>query len=99
MEGLLGIFSQHQVDLASIYGPFKEYPSFDEIIKVEYDRWMTTDEKQKEKLLKLLQQKQGQLSIDDWIVAMTSWGIPVDTIEQISGILKPDKIYYIIAEI
>jgi hypothetical protein len=34
----------HKVDLEGIYGAFKEYRSFDDIIRVEYDRWRNTDE-------------------------------------------------------
>ena len=29
--------------------------------------------------------------MDDWILAMTSWGIPVDTIAKISGKAPPGK--------
>ena len=39
MEGFLKIFEQHKSDLEGIYGKFPEYKSFDEIIKVEYERW------------------------------------------------------------
>lgn len=46
---------------------------------MEYDRWILTDSAQKTKLDKLLK-KSKNLSIDDWIVAMTSWGIPADAI-------------------
>jgi alanyl-tRNA synthetase len=35
-----------------------------------------------EKLLK--QRKNGILTIDDWIIAMQSWGIPADSISEIS---------------
>jgi len=43
MEGFLNIFEQHKLDLEGIYGKFAEYKSFNEIIKVEYERWTTTD--------------------------------------------------------
>ena len=35
--------------------------------------------------------------MDDWILAMTSWGIPVDTIAKISGTPAPGNLYYEIA--
>jgi hypothetical protein len=35
--------------------------------------------------------------MDDWILAMTSWGIPVDTIAKISGKPAPGNLYYEIA--
>jgi len=46
MNGLLEIFENHKKDLEGIYGKFPEYKSFDEIIKVEYDRWLHTDDAQ-----------------------------------------------------
>jgi alanyl-tRNA synthetase len=46
MKGLLEIFENHKKDLEGIYGVFPEYKSFDEIIKVEYERWLTTDDAQ-----------------------------------------------------
>ena len=98
MEGFLKMFEFHKEDLKGIYGEFKEYKSFDEIIQVEFDRWKNTDEVQKKNLEKLIKQKKGVLSIDDWIVAMQSWGIPADRISQISGVAVPGNLYYEIAQ-
>lgn len=36
--------------------------------------------------------------MDDWIVAMQSWGIPADSIAQISGLPVPLDLYYEIAQ-
>jgi alanyl-tRNA synthetase len=44
MDGFLEIFEAHKIDLEGIYGKFPEYRSFGEIIKVEYDRWIHTDD-------------------------------------------------------
>lgn len=44
LEGFLEIFEAHKTDLMGIYGKFKEYKSFGEIIKVEYERWLHTDD-------------------------------------------------------
>jgi len=44
MEGFLEIFEHHKKDLEGIYGEFKDYKSFGDIIKVEYDKWRFTDE-------------------------------------------------------
>lgn len=38
--------------------------------------------------------KNKKLSIDDWIVAMQSWGIPADAISQITKLPIPDNLYY-----
>ena len=44
LEGFLEIFEAHKTDLMGIYGKFNEYTSFGEIIKVEYERWLHTDD-------------------------------------------------------
>lgn len=70
MEGFLKIFEYHKKDLEGIYGVFPEYKSFDEIIQVEYDRWKNSDEESVKKLDKIIKQRKGKLTIDDWIVCM-----------------------------
>lgn len=54
MDGFLQIFEMHKKDLLGIYGEFAEYKSFNDIIKVERERWLSTDEVQKKNLEKLL---------------------------------------------
>lgn len=54
MEDFYKIFDYHKKDLHGIYGDFSEYKSFNDIIKVEFDRWRETDEAQKKNLEKLL---------------------------------------------
>jgi alanyl-tRNA synthetase len=44
MENLLKLFQMHKLDLEGIFGKFPEYKSFDEIIKVEHERWLNTDD-------------------------------------------------------
>lgn len=97
VEGLLQLFHEHTKDLEGIYGKFHEYKSFNEIIMVELERWKTTDEAQKKNLEKLLKQRKGKLTIEDWVVAMQSWGIPADNIADISGQPVPGNLYYEIA--
>ena len=70
MEGFLEIFENHKKDLAGIYGEFPEYKSFGMIIGVEYDRWKNSDDESVKKLNKVIQQRKGKLTIDDWIVCM-----------------------------
>lgn len=45
-DGLIEIFEKHKEDLKGIYGEFPPYPSFRDIIKVEHDRWLNTDDVQ-----------------------------------------------------
>ena len=98
MDGLVELFQMHKLDLEGIYGKFKEYKSFRSIIEVEYERWIQTDKDQKDKLTKLLSKnKNKELSIDDWIIAITSWGIPADRVHELSGLPIPGDLYYQIA--
>lgn len=102
ISGFLDLFNYEKKDIAELYGEFPEYKSFDEILKMEYERWLTTDVSQKQKLEKIIKKnkdkKNGQaLSIDDWILAITTYGIPADTISEISGQPIPGNLYYEIA--
>lgn len=99
MEDFLQVFEMHKKDLEGIFGPFAEYKSFDDIIKVEFARWKSTDEVQQKNLEKLMKtRKTGVLTIDDWIVAMQSWGIPADKIAEVSKQPVPGNLYYEIAQ-
>lgn len=96
LDGLLELFEMQKKDLEPLYGEFQPYKSFNEIIKLEYDKWLNTDTLQRDRLERQLK-KQPKLSIDDWIVAMTSWGIPADVISQVSKQPIPGNLYYEIA--
>jgi alanyl-tRNA synthetase len=101
MDGFLQIFAHHKEDLATIYGPFKEYKSFRPIIELEYERWLNTDAAQTEKLQKLLKKKGGgkdaKLTLDDWILCVSAWGVPADQVAKITGQAVPLNLYYEIA--
>ena len=97
VDGLIQIFESHKTELAKLYGPFKPYPSFRPIIEEEYKRWKTTDDAQVKQLQRKLKQTKGVLSLNDWIVAIQSWGMPADKIAQATGIPVPNNLYYTIA--
>ena len=97
MEGFLKIFEEHKKDLMGVYGEFPDYQSFGDIIKVEYERWMTTDDAQTLNLEKLLKKRKNKLTIDDWIMAMQAWGIPADKISEVAKTPTPGNLYYEIA--
>ena len=40
----------HKKDLELLYGPFPEYKSFGDIIKIEHERWSSTEDGQKKKI-------------------------------------------------
>ena len=98
IEGLLKLFEYHKTDLAELYGQFSEYKSFADIIKIEHERWASTETAQKKKLQQLIAKNKGKLSLDNWIMAMQSWGIPADLISQVSKEAVPDNLYATIAE-
>jgi alanyl-tRNA synthetase len=98
IDGLLKLFECHKLDLAELYGHFAEYKSFADIIKIEHERWASTETAQKKKLEQLITKNKGVLSLDNWIMAMQSWGIPADLIAQVSKTAVPDNLYATIAE-
>ena len=98
LPALLQLFEAHKTDLSTIYGPFSEYKSFAPIITLEYERWLTTDKEQKEKVDKLLKKRKGKLELDDWILAVQSYGMPAETVAHITGLTIPGNLHYSIAE-
>ena len=98
LSALLQLFEAHKVDLCAIYGPFESYKSFEPIIRLEFERWLTTDKEQKEKVDKLLKKRKGRLELDDWILAVQSYGMPAETVSAITGLQVPGNLHYTIAE-
>lgn len=99
IDGLMKLFDLHRFKLGKLYGTFPEHKSCRKIIEVEYERWKSTDEVQKESLKKLFKKNNGVLSLNDWIIAVTSWGIPADRVAQITEKPIPPDLYYAIAAI
>lgn len=60
---------------------------------MEYERWSNTESGHKKKLEQLLSKSKGKLTLDQWIMAMESWGIPADAIAEISKCSPPDNLY------
>ena len=97
-DDYLGLFECHRRDMEKLYGKMETYSSFNEIMTLEYDRWKNSDGTQKSKLKKLLSKRKGKLRQEDWLTAVTSWGLPPDTISELSKTPIPDNLYYIISE-
>jgi alanyl-tRNA synthetase len=97
IDGIVELFHYHVKDLEGIFGEFKINPNIKEVIALEFEKWKSTDKEQKEKLEKLIK-KRGTLTIDDWILAMQSWGIPADRISELTGTPIPGNLYYIISQ-
>lgn len=92
MEGFLKLFEMHQIDLEKLYGPFPEYKSFGSIIQIEFDKWDSTDKAQQKKIVDIFNKKKT-LTLNDWIVAIESWGMSPDSIAEATGLLQPDNLY------
>ena len=97
MNGLLELFEVHKTDLAKIFGPFPEYKSFGEIIKIEYERWHTTEGGQRKKVEAIVSKKKGKLTLNDWIDIMSTHGTPADLIAQVANTEIPGNLYNEIA--
>lgn len=97
LQGILELYKQHRTDLAALYGEFREYSSFDSIITLEYNRWTTTDDKQKQLLTALLKKRKNKLTIDDWIMCVTSYGLPAELVAKESKSDIPGNLWYEIA--
>ena len=94
---MMEIIEGHCKDMEGIYGKIELNPKLADIIEIEYERWKTTDKDQKQKLDKLAKKK-GGLTLDDWIVAIQSYGIPADRIAEFTGKPVPGNLYYEIAQ-
>ena len=46
-DGFLELFKKHEEDLEELYGKFNPHSSFENIIKLEYKRYTTTENEQK----------------------------------------------------
>ena len=91
------IIDCHIKDLEGIYGKIEKNPKLKDILSKELERWLTTDKEQKTKLDKLIKKK-GGMTIDDWIIAIQSYGIPADRISEVSNLPIPGNLYYEIAQ-
>lgn len=98
IDGLVELMLSHTKDLEGIFGKFTMTTNLKDIILLEYEKWLATDDSQKDQLTKLIKKKKNVLTIDDWILAMQSWGIPADTISEISKIPIPGNLYYEISQ-
>ena len=101
LNEMCDLMELHKDDLERIYGKghFKPNESIRKVLELEIEKWETTDKNQKELLTKLLAKRKNKLTLDDWILAMQSWGIPADRISEISGTSIPGNLYYRISEL
>jgi alanyl-tRNA synthetase len=96
LEGLDELLNLHRAQLKSICGSFDNNSSLNKIVEAEYNRWLSTEEEHKKQIAKL--QSKGQLSASDWIIAVSSWGIVPERIEQVTGQAAPANLHQLISE-
>jgi hypothetical protein len=58
---------------------------------------LNSDEESVKKLDKIIKQRKGKLTLEDWIVCMQSHGIPADKISEVVKTPIPQNLYYEIA--
>lgn len=98
MDGLIKLFDLHREDLSRIYGPFQPYPSFRDIIEIEYQRWSTSEETARKQLASIMAKRKNVLGVDDWITAIISFGLDADTISEITKLPVPSSLFLRLAE-
>ena len=96
LEGLEEIFNLHRSQLRSICGSFDNNSSLNKIVEIEYNRWLSTKEQHNKQIAKL--QHKAKLSASDWVIAVSSWGIPPERITQVTGQVAPANLYQLISE-
>ncbi len=95
VQGILDICACHQKDLATIYGEFPPYSSFPAIIEREYNLYKSHDVEQRKQLDRIVAKTGAKgLSLDDWILCVTTFGIPDDYIQQVTGQTVPQNLWY-----
>lgn len=96
LEGLKELLDLHREQLTKIYGEFNENSSINKIVETEYGRWLSTEEQHKKQMVKLL--KKGKLTVADWTLAVSSWGMSPEKITQATNQTPPANLYQLISE-
>eukprot|EP00477_Mikrocytos_mackini_P000567 GAHX01000605.1.p1 GENE.GAHX01000605.1~~GAHX01000605.1.p1 ORF type:complete len:992 (-),score=193.88 GAHX01000605.1:1573-4548(-) len=92
---VMEIFRAVIVDLKGILNDISIEDEYQHILDIEYQRWAVTDVKQTAQLKKF---KNKKLSMEDWVVAVSSWGISPDKIAQATNQSVPPNLYLEISE-
>ena len=93
VQGIIQLFKMHMEGLKGFVKEFKNVRCLETVIELEYQRWETGKVDAIKKLNALLKKKKNQLSIDDWILAIESYGLSSEEIHDISHIEIPDNLW------
>lgn len=70
IEGLLQIFKDHIVNLTALSGEFHNLRCLENVIKIEYQRWIEGKQKSENALKNKFSKSKGNFTIDDWIFCL-----------------------------
>ncbi|KAH0792553.1 alanyl-tRNA synthetase [Histomonas meleagridis] len=95
VEGIIGLFKSHINGLKGFVPEFKNIRCLETVIKLEYERWTTGKVKSISMLKSLIDKKKGDktLTINDWILAIESYGLDPAEISEFSGQQAPDDLW------
>lgn len=96
-EGLLRLFELHAADLGEIYAESDLPPSLAEILRLEVQRWRASEESQKARLAKLAARGRPA-SLEEWAVAVGSWGLPAESVARTLNQSPPERLFSHLAE-
>ncbi|KAL0229811.1 hypothetical protein PCE1_003375 [Barthelona sp. PCE] len=96
-DGIMHIFELHKKQLEPLYGKFADFSSLEGIIRSEFDKYENSTVEVTKKLKQLMKKKKDGLSLNDWIILVSSHGLPADKIAEVLGEPIPGNLYYEIA--
>lgn len=94
IDGIIGLFKSHIKGLKKFVPEFKNIRCLETVIKLEYEKWETGKQDSIRSLNNLLSKKKGDktLTIDEWIMAIESYGLTDIEISKVSGQPIPDDL-------
>eukprot|EP00767_Chilomastix_cuspidata_P004430 gnl/Chilomastix_cuspidata/457.p1 GENE.gnl/Chilomastix_cuspidata/457~~gnl/Chilomastix_cuspidata/457.p1 ORF type:complete len:1004 (+),score=405.29 gnl/Chilomastix_cuspidata/457:2829-5840(+) len=107
-EGIAELMEIHRNELEEFHGSgsFPKQSSTERILELEFKRWHEGDIDAKKKLERIFNKKRASsktkegpfLSMDDWIVAVTTFGLAPARVTEIVGEEPPETLFREIAE-
>lgn len=94
VEGIIALFTSHIEGLKGFVPEFKNIRCLHTVIALEYKRWTEGKTKSISALKSLMtKKKNAPLAIDDWIMAMESYGLDPGEITEITGLEPPADLW------
>ncbi|OHS94213.1 alanyl-tRNA synthetase family protein [Tritrichomonas foetus] len=93
VKGIIDVFKMHVDGLHGFIKEFKNFKCLETVIELEYQRWEGGKADANRKLQAILKKNGNKLTIDDWILAIGTYGLDPGEIHEISGIPVPDDLW------